>query len=100
MEKTVTIISGGMDSAVLAYHLKEQGHEQQFLSFDYGQKHKKELGYATALASRLYGSRHHQIIALTDITRFLSSSSLTSKVEVPDGHYNEDTMRITVVPNR
>ena len=96
MQKSVTIISGGMDSAVMAYHLKDQGYEQEFLSFDYGQKHKKELEYAANLA----GNRRHRIINLTDITQFLTSSSLTSNVDVPDGHYNENSMRTTVVPNR
>lgn len=95
----VTIISGGMDSTVLAHNLeKTSKYKQTLLSFNYGQKHKKELKFAAITASRL--NCPHQIIDLTSLTRFLVSSSLTTKQEVPDGHYNEDSMKSTVVPNR
>lgn len=100
MPNCVTIISGGMDSTVLAYHLKKENYTQTFLSFDYGQKHKKELVYAARTAETLYGKDQHQVIDLRDVTKFLTTSSLTSDVAVPDGHYNEDSMRSTVVPNR
>jgi 7-cyano-7-deazaguanine synthase len=96
--KIVTIISGGMDSTVLAWQLAKEGYEQLFLSFDYGQRHKKELEFAASTAKTLHCD--HQIISLTDITRFLSTSALTGNVPVPDGHYNENSMRATVVPNR
>ena len=95
--KAVSIVSGGMDSAVLAHDLARH-YEQTFLSFNYGQRHKKELKYAKAMADCLGCS--HQIIDLTSLNRFLTTSSLTAGVEVPDGHYNEDSMRLTVVPNR
>lgn len=98
MPKCVTILSGGLDSTVLAYHLQSEGYEQTFLSFNYGQRHKKELQYAAATAKAF--NVKHKIIDLRDVTEFLTSSSLTGQTAVPDGHYNEDTMRSTVVPNR
>lgn len=95
--KAVTVVSGGMDSAVLAYNLAKH-YDQTFLSFNYGQRHKKELKYAKAMADK-FGCPH-QIIDLTSLNRFLTTSSLTAGVDVPDGHYSEDSMRLTVVPNR
>jgi len=98
MTQTVAIVSGGMDSVTLAYHLAEKGHSLHLLSVDYGQRHRKELDYARTAAESL-GARH-SIIDLSGITALIASSSLTSEQEVPDGHYAEQTMRATVVPNR
>lgn len=98
MTRVVAIVSGGMDSVTLAYHLAEQGHSLHLLSVDYGQRHRKELNYARTTADAL-GERH-SIIDLSSITTLIASSSLTSEHEVPDGHYAEQTMRATVVPNR
>lgn len=97
MPRTVTLLSGGLDSSTLAYLLAEEGHEQTFLSFDYGQKHVKELRSASWVAGVLKGEHH--IVDLRSL-QLLLRSSLTTKEEVPDGHYAEDTMRSTVVPNR
>lgn len=96
--KAVAIVSGGMDSTVLAYDLA-QCYELTLLSFNYGQRHAKELQYAARTASKL-GVAHH-VIDLTNVTHLLGGSSLTSgNIDVPDGHYAADNMRITVVPNR
>lgn len=69
------------------------------LSFDYGQRHRKELGFARRIADRL-GTRH-QVAEFAGLGALLAGSALTdSTVEVPDGHYSDETMRSTVVPNR
>jgi len=68
------------------------------ISFNYGQKHKKELYYAQSTASKM--DLPHDIIDLSNITNLISNSSLTSDMEVPDGHYAEENMKATVVPNR
>lgn len=97
--KIVAVVSGGMDSVVMAHYLKQQGHDLSLISFNYGQRHSKELIYASQAADDL--DADHHIIDLTNITALISSSSLTNPdIEVPDGHYAEDTMRKTVVPNR
>lgn len=97
-DKSVVLLSGGMDSTTLFYEAKEQSEVVQALSFDYGQRHAVELNYATRTANKF--RIPHQIISLRDVTQFLKGSSLTDDVEVPHGHYAEDNMRITVVPNR
>lgn len=97
-EKAVVIISGGMDSTVLAYLVKDLGYDLTLLSFNYGQRHKKELTYATITAKKL-GAVHH-IVDLSGIQGLLAGSALTSDIAVPEGHYSADNMAITVVPNR
>jgi 7-cyano-7-deazaguanine synthase len=96
--KTLVICSGGLDSVSLA-HITSQKHQlTRLVSFDYGQRHRKELDFARAAATRL-GVPFH-LIDMHSIGGALSGSALTDDIDVPDGHYAEDTMRITVVPNR
>ena len=97
--KAVAIVSGGMDSVTLAYYLDAEGFDLTLVSFNYGQRHKKELWFAEKAAEAL-GADHHTVDLLI-LQPMLAGSSLTSDdVEVPDGHYAEETMRQTVVPNR
>ncbi|WP_020501001.1 7-cyano-7-deazaguanine synthase QueC [Sciscionella marina] len=95
----VVIASGGLDSTVLAYWLHARGTQLTLLSFDYGQRHRVELRYAAATASAL--AMPHEVVDLSALGRVLHGSALTdSGVGVPDGHYTDETMRATVVPNR
>ena len=96
--KTIVVLSGGMDSTTLLYELVAQGHEVKAISFDYGQRHWKELGYAKDTCVRL--GVDHQIIDLSEIVPLIGNSALTGNIEVPEGHYEDETMRATVVPNR
>lgn len=96
--KTLVICSGGLDSVSLAHKVAAEQTLTGLVSFDYGQRHSKELGFAAACAQRL--GVPHQVIDIRDIGRQLSGSALTDDVAVPDGHYAEESMRITVVPNR
>jgi len=96
--KTIVICSGGLDSVSLAYKVAAEHQLIGLLSFDYGQRHRKELDFATACAKR-FGVAH-QIIDIRTIGRHLTGSALTDDVDVPDGHYAEETMKATVVPNR
>ncbi|WP_417827840.1 7-cyano-7-deazaguanine synthase QueC [Thalassospira sp.] len=97
--KTIVVCSGGLDSVTLAYKVSSEHNLHSLISFDYGQRHKKELDFA-ARAARDLGVKHH-IVDLTPVGALLTGSSLTSDdIDVPDGHYAEETMRITVVPNR
>lgn len=96
--KAIAIISGGLDSVTLAYLLRSRGYDLHLLSFDYGQRHRKELGYAERCAKRLVAE--WDLIDLSSIHKLLSGSALTDDIQVPDGHYAASNMAITVVPNR
>ncbi|MEA1050471.1 7-cyano-7-deazaguanine synthase QueC [Lamprobacter modestohalophilus] len=95
--KTVLILSGGMDSATLAYE-PDLG-ELLCLSFDYGQRHVRELQAAAAIAKER--GAEHRIIRLEGFAEACPGSSLTDRsVAVPHGHYEAPTMKQTVVPSR
>ncbi|WP_170518871.1 7-cyano-7-deazaguanine synthase QueC [Ruegeria atlantica] len=96
--KTIVICSGGLDSVSLAHMVARDHQLTGLISFDYGQRHRKELDYAALCASRL--NVPHDIIDLRPVGAVLTGSALTDDVDVPDGHYAEDSMRVTVVPNR
>ncbi|QFT33990.1 7-cyano-7-deazaguanine synthase [Labrenzia sp. THAF82] len=95
---TLVICSGGMDSVTLAHKVAREQHLSGLISFDYGQRHRKELDFASACASSL--GTEHILIDISDIGHQLTGSALTEDIDVPDGHYTEDTMKVTVVPNR
>jgi 7-cyano-7-deazaguanine synthase len=95
----VLIYSGGLDSTVLLYDLLAQGHGVKTLSVNYGQRHARELESAQAISTMV--GAEHKVADLRSISALLAGSSLTSiEVAVPDGHYAEETMKTTVVPNR
>lgn len=87
-----------MDSVTLAHKVAREHELIGLVSFDYGQRHKKELDYAKACADEL--NTEHILIDISNIGRQLTGSALTDDLDVPDGHYAEETMKITVVPNR
>lgn len=94
----VVIYSGGMDSFTLLHRARAQGYEVHALSFDYGQRHVKELESARQVCDEL--SVPHKVIDIRALSEVMVGSALTSDVEVPEGHYEEDSMKATVVPNR
>lgn len=96
--KAIAIVSGGLDSVTLAHSLHAEGYLLHLLAFDYGQRHKKELGFARACAERLEVA--FDVIDLSQLGGYLKGSALTDDIPVPDGHYAEPSMGITVVPNR
>lgn len=94
----VAIVSGGLDSVTLAHMLAEKTEQLTLVSFDYGQKHLKELEFARECAAEL--GAEHIIADLSGLGNVLDSALTSEETEVPDGHYAEDSMKITVVPNR
>ncbi len=107
----VLIASGGMDSCVLAHYYASAGFNLHLLSFDYGQKHVKELTYAELyiqdLRKRYSGGTRpltiqHDVIQLP-ISRLLVNSDsalINASIKMPYGHYSDDSMKATVVPYR
>ena len=105
MKNIVVSLSGGMDSSTLLLRaIKEVGASNvTALSFDYGQKHVCELERAQQLVDYLAGLGHtikYQPIKLDGLVSLLSSTLVTGGADVPEGHYEEETMKETVVPNR
>ncbi|RZQ55207.1 7-cyano-7-deazaguanine synthase QueC [Pseudidiomarina tainanensis] len=98
MAKVVVIYSGGMDSFTVLHHAVQQGHEVYALSFNYGQRHVRELDVAAAVCLQL--DIPHKVVDITAINSLLAGSSLTSDIDIPEGHYAEASMQSTVVPNR
>jgi 7-cyano-7-deazaguanine synthase len=103
MKQAVLSLSGGMDSSSLLLHLLANGYKVTALGFDYGQKHKVELERATALVKYLQEQKQpvtHQIIKLDGLSQLLNSTLVEGGSDVPEGHYEQDNMKETVVPNR
>jgi 7-cyano-7-deazaguanine synthase len=96
--KTVLIYSGGLDSTVLLYHLRSQGAPACCLGIDYGQRHRRELEAAAAICRDL--EIEYRIADLSAIRPLLAGSALTDDIDVPEGHYASESMKLTIVPNR
>ena len=94
----VLIHSGGLDSTVLLYELRRAGHALHALSVDYGQRHRKELEAAAAICAE--AGVDHRTVDLRAVRPLLAGSALTGDQHVPEGRYNDSSMRQTVVPNR
>lgn len=99
MSKHVVVIySGGMDSFTLLHLARKEGHQVSALSFNYGQRHVRELDAASAVCEALNLS--HKVIDIRALNEVMAGSALTSEIDVPEGHYAEASMKSTVVPNR
>jgi len=111
-KQAVLSLSGGMDSSTLLLHLLANDYDVTALSFDYGQKHRVELERAQSLVAyvnekncgcggkAIYGNVKHQVIKLDGLSQLLNSALVEGGNEVPEGHYEQDNMKDTVVPNR
>lgn len=99
----IVILSGGLDSSVLLAHCKDQGVEVEAMSFDYGQRHGKELLSALRIAEH-YHVRHQTINLCGVAEQVMGPTALTHGggqfKPMPHGHYAEESMKRTVVPNR
>jgi 7-cyano-7-deazaguanine synthase len=99
MKKAVVLLSGGLDSTTLLYFVASEGYAPYVLSFDYGQRHKKELGFAKRTCDKL--NAEHKIIDITSIHELLKGSALTDeRVRIPEEHYSHESQKATIVPNR
>ncbi|MFA5236616.1 MAG: 7-cyano-7-deazaguanine synthase QueC [Methanoregula sp.] len=96
--KAVLILSGGMDSTTLLYDLIHDGYEVSAVTFDYHQKHNKEIPCAEKTCTKL--AIPHKIIDISVLNALAPSSLTRAQWDVPEGNYAEETMKQTVVPNR
>ena len=107
MSKHVVLsLSGGMDSSTLLLRCLKEYDSVTAISFDYGQKHRVELERAQDLVNYINLSRltepniNYQVIKLDRLMPLLDSALVSGGDEVPEGHYEEENMKATVVPNR
>jgi len=99
--KAVCLLSGGLDSAVAAAIARSQGYEVYALTFDYGQRHEKEVEFSRKIAKWL--NSEHKIFNI-DLNQF-GGSALTDEIEIPEGKNideirNSDEIPPTYVPAR
>ena len=102
-KQAVLSLSGGMDSSTVLLRLLADGYEVTALSFDYGQKHRVELERAQALVNILIMDGYdveYGVIKLDGLAPMLNSALVEGGDEVPEGHYEQENMKETVVPNR
>jgi 7-cyano-7-deazaguanine synthase len=107
MKHVVVSLSGGMDSSTLLLRCLKEYDTVTAISFDYGQKHRVELERAQSLIDyicsndfRLNNKLRYRVIKLDGLVDLLDSALVDGGDEVPEGHYAEDNMKATVVPNR
>ena len=99
----VVSLSGGMDSSTLLLRALSEYDSVTALSFDYGQKHRVELERAQSLIDYLNGKGYnvtYKQIKLDGLVDLLNSALVQGGDDVPEGHYEQDNMKETVVPNR
>ena len=117
-KQAVLSLSGGMDSSTVLLHLLANGYDVTAVSFDYGQKHRVELERAQQLVDYINNNQFttvndgqmklhnfenqikYQVIKLDGLVSLLDSNLVEGGAEVPEGHYEEENMKDTVVPNR
>jgi 7-cyano-7-deazaguanine synthase len=97
--KTIVILSGGLDSTTLLYHYKAEGHQLHALTFNYGQRHDRELEAARTISE--ITQTPQEVVDLTALRPLFGANALTDhKVDLPSGEYAKETIGITTVPNR
>ena len=115
MKHVIVSLSGGMDSSTLLLRCLKEYDTVTAISFDYGQKHRVELERAQSLVDYINGQfivdeesktveyphyiKYRQI-QLNGLVDLLDSALVTGGDDVPEGHYAEENMKATVVPNR
>ena len=98
--RAVVLLSGGLDSATTLALAMGTGFECYALSFDYGQRHRRELEAARAIAGAL-GAARHEVVTF-DLRQF-GGSALTADIAVPKDRARDDIAHgipVTYVPAR
>lgn len=97
-ERVVQLISGGLDSTTLLYYLKTKGYEIKALTFNYGQRHVREVEASKRICE--LNNVELEVVNISEIKRLIERGAITGKEEIPFSHYSEEVQKITVVPNR
>jgi 7-cyano-7-deazaguanine synthase len=97
-DSVVVVYSGGMDSYTVLHRAITDGHTVAPVTFNYGQRHVREIDSAAAVCAELGIS--HKVVDISSINSLIQGSALTSNIDVPEGHYESESMKATVVPNR
>lgn len=98
MNKAIVLLSGGLDSAVALHVAKKEAKEVYAISFDYGQRHNRELDAAKAIATKA-GVAGHQVVTLK-LDQWGGSSLTDKTIDVEDGDVNRTDIPVTYVPAR
>ena len=97
MTKIIVVYSGGLDSFTLLNEAIRSGKDVSALSFDYGQKHKKELHFVEKFCAQ--ESIDSKIVDVSSIKELFQGSSLTDEIDIPKGHYEDDSCLLYTSPS-
>ena len=97
MKSVLVVYSGGLDSFTLLNEAMNKFERVEAITFNYGQKHNKEIDYAARFCDE--SEIPHEIVNL-NLEKILSGSALVGDTEIPEGNYDKEKMKQTVVPNR
>ena len=103
LKHVVLALSGGMDSTCLLMHYLAKGYQATCISYEYGQKHSIEIEKAKDTIQLCQSNNHnvkHHIVDLSPAMKLFDSALTSDGQEIPTGHYEEEQMKLTVVPNR
>lgn len=97
-KKAVMVLSGGMDSTTLLYHILKEGYQPYPITFDYGQKHRREIDCAFNTTEKL--GLELKLLNIQMLNQIAPSALTRDEWNIPEGHYASENMKQTVVPNR
>ena len=97
MSSVLVVYSGGLDSYTLLNKAMKKFDRVEAITFNYGQKHNKEIEYAKSNCAEL--NIKHEVVNL-DLENILAGSALVGDIDIPEGNYDKEKMKQTIVPNR
>ena len=103
MKRAVMALSGGMDSTAMMLRLLREGFSVKCISYEYGQKHRIEIDRSKSNIEYLQSLNYsidQKIVNLESAMMIFNSSLIRGGEDIPEGHYEEEQMKSTVVPNR
>ena len=103
MKRAVMALSGGMDSTAMMLRLLREGYSVNCISYEYGQKHRIEIDRSKLNIEYLQSLNYsidQKIVNLESAMMIFNSSLIRGGEAIPEGHYEEEQMKSTVVPNR